>query len=303
MFAPSLRLTLCVIASSIMHGAIWMLWSVPEPQQVMALDKDHFAISVGMQSAIAGAVAQTQQTPQNANRSSETLAPRDTPPVKKQVVAQTKQVVSKTADSVPTKQKTTPKPKPVKTEPKREKTPIPPAKTAESTKTPPKKQQAKPVPKRAKKHPQVEKVVKKPVKSTPKKRPQVASQAQTAGKAGKNGSSQNKPRVQETGTGDQAASASNSNRFDFAVRQHLLKHKKTPRVLNPRRKRGTVTLQFVLDRQGHVLDYTIKKSAHVRAFDRAALRLLKQAEPFPTPPSDVHWKNRRYRMDIDYRIH
>ncbi|MGO1298503.1 MAG: energy transducer TonB [Vibrio sp.] len=285
---PSLRLTVCVLVSVALHGVIWMLWSLPEQDPVLALNDDHLAISVGMQAALAGAVAQSQQTPQTATHALTQPKPQKTPLVKQPVAAQAKKVAANTTDSVPTKQKITPV-KPVKT------VTTPPAKKQAM-------QHAKKMVKPLTKQHKPKKVVEKTIKTVSKQKSQPAQQSQTAGKAGKNGSSQNKRRVQETGTGDRAASASNSNRFDFAVRQHLLKHKKTPHILNPRRKRGTVTLQFMIDRQGHILDYKVKKSAHVRAFDKAALRLLKKADPFPTPPSDIRWQTRRYRMDIDYRI-
>jgi periplasmic protein TonB len=80
-----------------------------------------------------------------------------------------------------------------------------------------------------------------------------------------------------------AFSQAASNAFNALVFGHLQRFKRYPRAL--RGAHGTVVVQFVLDRAGHVIDSVVTKSSGSRALDQEALDVLQRASPFPPFPA------------------
>jgi periplasmic protein TonB len=87
------------------------------------------------------------------------------------------------------------------------------------------------------------------------------------------------------GTANEAAKTFAS--WTKLVIAHLNLHKRYPTQAQARGERGSVGLQFTLDRSGHVLDPSIQKSSGSRLLDEEALALLKRASPLPAPPSET----------------
>jgi protein TonB len=74
-----------------------------------------------------------------------------------------------------------------------------------------------------------------------------------------------------------------SNAYNALVFGHLQRFKRYPRAL--RGAKGTVVVQFVLDRTGRVVDSFVKKSSGNRELDLQGLDALHRASPFPPFPT------------------
>ncbi|MEX2630217.1 MAG: TonB family protein [Tistlia sp.] len=67
----------------------------------------------------------------------------------------------------------------------------------------------------------------------------------------------------------------------------LEKHKEYPRHAQSRRQEGTVMLHFVMDRQGHVLEYRIQRSSGHGLLDREVEEMIRRADPLPRMPDEM----------------
>lgn len=78
----------------------------------------------------------------------------------------------------------------------------------------------------------------------------------------------------------------------FAVLQAWLEQYKVyPRRAMSRRLEGIVSLRFVMNREGEVLDYRIEQSSGHRLLDRAVETLIERAQPLPTIPDEIQEKS------------
>ncbi|AZN37154.1 TonB family protein [Iodobacter ciconiae] len=130
--------------------------------------------------------------------------------------------------------------------------------------------------------------------------PSPARVASKEGQQGDQGSRQSNNKQIETGQAQQHGSQELSDQFDLAVRRHLLAHKKTPKILSGR-QHGIVVVEFVIDRQGEIVSQDIGTPSQVREFDRAAHLQVASAAPYPRPPAELHWQERRYQIAIHYQ--
>src|SRR5690606_34013200 len=67
----------------------------------------------------------------------------------------------------------------------------------------------------------------------------------------------------------------------------LEKHKEYPRRAQARRQEGTVLLQFVMDRQGQVLEFRIARSSGHGLLDKEVEEMIRRAEPLPPMPQEM----------------
>jgi TonB family protein len=81
---------------------------------------------------------------------------------------------------------------------------------------------------------------------------------------------------------------------------HLDKHKRYPaeRAL----KAAEITLNFVLDRLGHVISTTIVKGSGDAAFDEAALAMMRRSDPVPQPPPVVADEGLSFTLPVNFRV-
>ncbi|WP_261884101.1 TonB family protein [Vibrio pelagius] len=229
-------------------------------------------ISVGLQAAMMGATVVTPQsvaTPQ-LDTVEDVVEPPPEP---------IKQAVPKKA---PLKKPEVQKKEPVK------------KKALLKEKPPTKERKVEPKPKERKVEPTPQKMKVQPS-------PELLAQKKV-GEQGVDGSKQQNVQQKETGAGNQAGGIADEAQFDYFIRQHLLSKKVTPKILKSRRKQGVVVVVFTLDRFGMIKDYKIAKPSRIREFDRAAIKLVRKAEPFPAAPDFVTWKQREYSIDISYSV-
>lgn len=68
------------------------------------------------------------------------------------------------------------------------------------------------------------------------------------------------------------------------VRLKIERHKKYPETAKARQIEGFVTVRFVITPQGDVLNIEIIRSSRQKSLDKAALKAIHAAAPFPRPP-------------------
>jgi protein TonB len=78
----------------------------------------------------------------------------------------------------------------------------------------------------------------------------------------------------------------------------LERNKRYPPAAQSRREQGTAQVFFSLDRQGRVIDSRLVRSSGASALDEEALALLRRAQPFPPPPTELPGE----RVDVNVPI-
>lgn len=84
-----------------------------------------------------------------------------------------------------------------------------------------------------------------------------------------------------------------------ALMAHLNRSKRYP--TGGGRRSAEAVVHFTLDRQGHVLAYSIKRSAGLEAFDEAALAMMKKADPVPAPPPVIADESLSFDVPVQFR--
>ncbi len=67
----------------------------------------------------------------------------------------------------------------------------------------------------------------------------------------------------------------------------LERFKRYPEAAQSTHQEGTSLLHFVMDRKGHVLSASLKRSAGHELLDAETLALIRRAEPLPIPPDSI----------------
>jgi TonB family protein len=81
---------------------------------------------------------------------------------------------------------------------------------------------------------------------------------------------------------------------------HLNKHKRYP--AGRERKNVEILVSFVLDRMGHVLSESIVRGSGDRAFDEAALAMVRRSDPVPQPPPAVADEGLSFTLPVIFRV-
>jgi protein TonB len=84
-----------------------------------------------------------------------------------------------------------------------------------------------------------------------------------------------------------------------ALMAHLNRAKRYP--AGGGRRSAEASVRFTLDRRGHVLSYSIKRSSGLPAFDEAALAMMKRADPAPPPPPVIADENLTFDVPVQFR--
>jgi periplasmic protein TonB len=120
-----------------------------------------------------------------------------------------------------------------------------------------------------------------------------ASTPSVAGAGGKAGSGE----TTDAGNGDNAAGGGTpgaSPDYMARLRAWLEKHKRYPRSARLRRQEGTAMLSFVIDREGRVMEYSIRESSGHRILDEEVAAMIERAQPLPGFPDDLQ----RSRLEL-----
>jgi protein TonB len=81
---------------------------------------------------------------------------------------------------------------------------------------------------------------------------------------------------------------------------HLDRHKRYPAERSQRS--AEILVSFALDRLGHVLSASIVKGSGDRAFDEAALAMVRRSDPVPQPPPLVADEGLNFTLPVIFRI-
>ncbi len=73
--------------------------------------------------------------------------------------------------------------------------------------------------------------------------------------------------------------------YEHDVRVQIVRHVTYPRLAKMRQQEGTVGYSVTLDPKGGVSDVVVETSSGNPTLDTAAVDAIKEAAPFPTPPS------------------
>jgi protein TonB len=74
----------------------------------------------------------------------------------------------------------------------------------------------------------------------------------------------------------------------------LERHKEYPRRAKLRRQEGTVVLYFVMNREGRVLEYRLRRSSGHASLDHAVEEMIERAQPLPKMPQEM----RQARLEL-----
>jgi TonB family protein len=81
---------------------------------------------------------------------------------------------------------------------------------------------------------------------------------------------------------------------------HLEKHKRYPAERT--QKSAEILVGFALDRMGHVLSTSIVKGSGDKAFDEAALAMVRHADPVPQPPPLVADEGLNFTLPVIFKV-
>jgi protein TonB len=81
---------------------------------------------------------------------------------------------------------------------------------------------------------------------------------------------------------------------------HLEKHKRYP--VERTQKSAEILVGFALDRMGHILSTSIVKGSGDRAFDEAALAMVRHSDPVPQPPPLVADEGLNFTLPVIFKV-
>lgn len=146
---------------------------------------------------------------------------------------------------------------------------------------------------------------KKPVEDQPEKvqKQQTASQESVASEATAMPSSETaqestKSVAPQIGTGDSARKAKMTWQKELVA--HLDRHKKYP--ADRQQKTAEITVNFEIDRVGHVLSVSVVKGSGDSAFDQAAIDMVRRSDPLPQPPPVVADEGLSFTLPVIFRV-
>jgi protein TonB len=108
-------------------------------------------------------------------------------------------------------------------------------------------------------------------------------------------------------TGSQSSVTTGGNKgvqqsYIATLSARLAKHKRYPNSARKRGQEGTVTLFFVVRRDGKVTESYISLSSGYKKLDDAVIRMLKKASPLPPFPEDMEQESLTIRIPIEFKL-
>ncbi len=304
--AKDSRFYLAMFLSLLAHGVMFIGWQYWSSKPVVVTQQmNSMEISLGLQAAMAGAAssqfnkvnvqAQVAHTPPQSLTANEPVEPPQQPTT----------VDDPTPNVEPQQAKVEPQSIPALTKQKTSDKPSEKEQALTAAKAPPSSQPVESEPDVTDVVKPSEPLVKAPSPDPqPAPTPEIAAQVSTAastGQEGVQGAHDSDNRTDDNGQSHQQG-GNLEQQFDVLIREHLLAKKRNPKVLRSQRLRGDVTVDFVLDRDGNLLKYQISQPSRIREFDRAAIKLVKQAQPYPEAPDNIQWQQRMYSIVIHYEV-
>ncbi|ROO26668.1 biopolymer transporter TonB [Salinisphaera orenii MK-B5] len=82
----------------------------------------------------------------------------------------------------------------------------------------------------------------------------------------------------------------------------MARSKEYPRRARRLRQEGTATLYFVMDRNGNVLEWEIRKSSGHPLLDEAVENMIKRADPLPALPDSVSMQRLALTVPVSFKL-
>jgi len=82
----------------------------------------------------------------------------------------------------------------------------------------------------------------------------------------------------------------------------IAKHKSYPKIAQRRGWQGTVLLDIKVDSSGNVLSAVVSKSSGHKSLDKQALKMVKKASPFPTPPAILQGGSFNISVPVAFKL-
>ncbi|MEX2449312.1 MAG: energy transducer TonB [Rhodospirillales bacterium] len=285
--------TFALIGAVTAHAALVGLFWEPAPSGAKSAGLGGIEISLGVAGSAPGEKSPTP--PQKEQK--EAVEKRDEPPPEVPAV--------ETAEVPPEpiiRPVIEPEPEPIKPEPVKKVV----EKKTEKVKAPPiPKPKRKPKPKPPEKA--IERPKPEPVRAAPKPLPDpkkietAQAPSATPGAGGKSGVTEQV----DTGSGQATASGGmpgSAADYLSLLQAWLEKHKEYPRSAQSRREEGVALLWFVIDRNGHVLQYKIRRPSGFASLDREVEAMIRHAQPLPRMPDDMTKNRLEIVVPVQFRI-
>ncbi len=90
--------------------------------------------------------------------------------------------------------------------------------------------------------------------------------------------------------------------YRWIIRQHIEEHKRYPLLATRRGLEGRVGLRFLLYRDAHVEKIEVTKSSQVSLLDEAAMRAVKEGNPFPTFPESIYRDSMLIEITLSFEL-
>jgi TonB family protein len=142
----------------------------------------------------------------------------------------------------------------------------------------------------------VEEKVETPKAPTPASAAAVAAEA-TAAPSSETSTAAIRSVAPELGAGDSVRRVRTTWQKELIA--HLDKYRRYP--ADRSNKQVDIMVTFTLDRTGHVLAASVAKSSGDRAFDDAALGMVRRADPVPAPPPVVADEGLTFTLPVEFR--
>jgi len=198
----------------------------------------------------------------------------------------------------PTPPEPTPAPEP---EPEPEPTPVPQPEP-EPEPEPPPKPQPKPTPRpQPKPEPRPVTPSPQPTRDTTTARRDPDAQP-AGGQDATNAPAQAAQQAERTQAGSTGSVSDTPPDYRSELRAWLAQHKDYPRRARRLRQEGTAILYFVMDRNGHILNWEIRKSSGHPLLDQAVEKMIRDADPMPPLPSSVTMQRLALTVPVSFQL-
>lgn len=115
----------------------------------------------------------------------------------------------------------------------------------------------------------------------------------------KSDAAQEAPKPVAPAPGADAAARAVKLTWQKTLMAHLNRNKRYPS--GAARRSAEVAVAFTLDRLGHVVGSSVKRSSGDRSFDEAALAMMKRADPVPPPPPVIADDGLSFEVPVVFR--
>jgi periplasmic protein TonB len=91
-------------------------------------------------------------------------------------------------------------------------------------------------------------------------------------------------------------------RYLALIRAQLEKNKMYPRIAQMRHLEGSVVVEFIIDRSGHVLRHAVSQSSGHSVLDQEADAIITRSDPLPPMPPELMGDVLRVVVPIDFNL-